>query len=73
MLWLYRDYDVIWNELRLFLIEGWQQSPGVGPVALTEEAQNNINWLCNEWPRSRGYHLSSMESALHPYSTSSPS
>jgi hypothetical protein len=49
MLWLYGECDVIWNELRLFLIEGWQHGPGVGPrVALTKEARNNFNWLCHE-------------------------
>jgi hypothetical protein len=36
MLWLYREYDLIWNELRQFLIEGWQHGLSVGP--LTKEA-----------------------------------
>jgi hypothetical protein len=54
MLWLYRERDVIWNELRLlFFIEGWQHSPGVGP-RMAQEARNNINWLCHEYASFKG-------------------
>jgi hypothetical protein len=50
ILWLYRECDVIWNELRLFLVEGWWQCPGVGPkLALMEKARNVIHRQCSEY------------------------
>jgi hypothetical protein len=62
MLWLYREHDVIWNELREFLIEAWHHGPSVRPrMALTKTARNGIDWLCNEWASFKGPGLPSFK------------